>query len=93
MNIFKLLKGAKFDYDQIKEENVIRNSNFQFFVSDHLKLLNYSDLTQHFLFISLDFSILKVINSGRFMLNSKRNTYVLTQTDPSYRKLERLAQV
>ena len=28
---FKLLKGAKFDYDQIKEENVIRNSNFQFF--------------------------------------------------------------
>ena len=38
MNIFKLLKGALFDYDQIKEENVIRNSNFQFFfVSDHLK--------------------------------------------------------
>ena len=25
VNIFKLLKGAKFDYDQIKEENVIRN--------------------------------------------------------------------
>ena len=25
LNIFKLLKGAKFDYDQIKEENVIRN--------------------------------------------------------------------
>ena len=24
-NIFKLLEGAKFDYDQIKEENVIRN--------------------------------------------------------------------
>ena len=23
--IFKLLKGAKFDYDQIKEVNVIRN--------------------------------------------------------------------
>ena len=22
---FRLLKGAKFDYDQIKEENVIRN--------------------------------------------------------------------
>ena len=37
VNIFKLLKGAKFDYDQIKEENVIRNWNFQFFVSDHLK--------------------------------------------------------
>ena len=31
VNIFKLLKGEKFDYDQIKEENVIRNSNFQFF--------------------------------------------------------------
>ena len=25
VNIFKLLKGAKFDYDQIKKENVIRN--------------------------------------------------------------------
>ena len=25
VNIFKLLKGAKFDYNQIKEENVIRN--------------------------------------------------------------------
>ena len=25
VNIFKLLKGAKFDNDQIKEENVIRN--------------------------------------------------------------------
>ena len=31
VNTFKLLKGAKFDYDQIKEENVIRNSNFRFF--------------------------------------------------------------
>ena len=31
VNIFKLLKGAKFDYDQIKEENVIRNLNFHFF--------------------------------------------------------------
>ena len=30
VNIFKLLKGAKFDYDQIKEENVIRNLNFHF---------------------------------------------------------------
>ena len=38
MNIFKLFKGAKFDYDQIKEENVVRNLNFQVFVSDHLKL-------------------------------------------------------
>ena len=37
MNIFKLLKSAKFDYDQTKEKNVIRDSNFQFFfVSDHL---------------------------------------------------------
>ena len=25
VNIFKLLKGPKFDYDQIKEENVIKN--------------------------------------------------------------------
>ena len=31
VNIFKLRKGAIFDYDQIKEGNVIRNSNFQFF--------------------------------------------------------------
>ena len=63
-------------------------------MAEHLlKLLNYSDLTQYSLFISLDLSILKVIHSGRFMLNSKRDTYVLTQTDPSYRKLETLAQV
>ena len=25
LNILKFFKGAKFDYDQIKEENVIRN--------------------------------------------------------------------
>ena len=31
VNIFKLLKDAKFDYDQIKEENVVRNWNFQLF--------------------------------------------------------------
>ena len=31
VNIFKLFKGAKFDYDQIKEENVIRNWNCQIF--------------------------------------------------------------
>ena len=31
MNILKLFKGAKFDYDQIKEENVIRKWNFQIF--------------------------------------------------------------
>ena len=31
VNIFKLLKGAKIDNDQIKEENVIWNSNFRFF--------------------------------------------------------------
>ena len=62
-------------------------------MAEHLKLLNYSDLTQYSLFISWDLSILKVIHRGRFMLNSKRYTYVLTQTDPSYRKLETLAQV
>ena len=34
----KLFKGVKFNYDQIKEDNVIRNSSFQiFFVCDHLK--------------------------------------------------------
>ena len=38
----------------------------------------------------MDLSILKVIHSGEIMLNSKRNTYLLTQTDPSYRKLETL---
>ena len=32
MNIFKLLKDTKFDYDQIKLENVIRNWNVQFFL-------------------------------------------------------------
>ena len=32
MNIFKLLKGAKFDHDQIKEENVIRNFKFSIFL-------------------------------------------------------------
>ena len=37
MNIFKLLNGAKFDHDQIKEKNVIRIEIFNFFVSDHLK--------------------------------------------------------
>ena len=63
-------------------------------MAEHLnfKLINYSDLTQYFLFISLDLSILKVIHSGEIMLNSKRNTYVLTQTDPSYRKLETLCK-
>ena len=48
--------------------------------------------TQYSLFILLDLSILKVIHSGKIMLNSKRNTYILTQTDPSYRKLETVAQ-
>ena len=28
---FQVFKGAKFDYDQIKEENVIRNWNFHIF--------------------------------------------------------------
>ena len=55
-----------------------------------LRIRNCSDLTQYSLFISLDLSTLKVIHSGKIMLNSKRNTYVLTQTDPSCRKLETL---
>ena len=58
----------------------------------HFKLINYSDLTQYSLFISLDLSTLKVIHSGEIMLNSNRNTYVLTQTDPSYRKPETLCK-
>ena len=37
MNILKLFKGAKFDHDQIKEENVTGFEIFKFFVSDHLK--------------------------------------------------------
>ena len=32
-----------FDYDQIKEENVIRNWTFQIFVSDHLNILYATD--------------------------------------------------
>ena len=31
LNILNLFNGAKFDYDQIKEENVIRSCNFQIF--------------------------------------------------------------
>ena len=59
-------------------------------MADQFKLINYSDLTQYSLFISLDLSILKVIHSDEIMLNSKRNTYVLTQTDPSYNEDIRL---
>ena len=32
VNILKLFKGAKFDYDHIKEENVKSNWNFHFFL-------------------------------------------------------------
>ena len=32
VNILKLFKGAKFDYDQIKEENIIRSFNFSNFL-------------------------------------------------------------
>ena len=53
----------------------------------------YSDLTQYSLFIPLDLSTLKVIHSGKIMLNLKRNTSVLAQTDPSYKKFETLAHV
>ena len=49
-------------------------------------------MTQYSLFISLDLSISKAIHSGEITLNSKRNAYVLTQTDPSYRKLETLCK-
>ena len=36
MNIFQLVKGANFDYDQVKEKNVFEI--FKFFVSDHLNV-------------------------------------------------------
>ena len=32
VNILKMFKGAKFDYDEIKEENVMRSRNFQIFL-------------------------------------------------------------
>ena len=32
VNILKLFKRAKFDYDQIKEENVMSSWKFQFFL-------------------------------------------------------------
>ena len=43
MNILKLFKGAKFDYDQIKEENVIKNGNYLIFV-DHLNIQLFSNI-------------------------------------------------
>ena len=43
VNILKLFKGAKFDYDKRNEKNVIWNWNFQiFFVSDHLNAVDTS---------------------------------------------------
>ena len=33
----KLFKGAKFDYDQIKEKILSGFEIFRFFISDHLK--------------------------------------------------------
>ena len=41
MIIFKLFKGEKFDYDQIKEENVSGIEIFNFFVSYHLKKIYF----------------------------------------------------
>ena len=41
MNILELFEGAKFDYDQRKEENVISGIDiFKFFVSDHFNVKN-----------------------------------------------------
>ena len=40
MNIFKFLKGAKFDYDQIKEKMLSGIEIFNIFLSDHLKGFN-----------------------------------------------------
>ena len=44
----KLFKGVKFNYDQIKEGNVIRNSSFQIFLfvttSNQLKVIQTSTL-------------------------------------------------
>ena len=40
VNIFKLFKGAKFDYDQIKGKMISGIEISNFFVSDHLKQKN-----------------------------------------------------
>ena len=37
VNIFKLFKGEKFDYDQIKERMLSGTETLMFFISDHLK--------------------------------------------------------
>ena len=44
VNIFKLFKGAKFDYDQIKEENVSGIEIFNFFL--FLTTLRYENYFQ-----------------------------------------------
>ena len=55
MNIFKLVKGAKFDYDQIKEENFSGIEIFNFFVSDHLNtILPYNDFLTYYIPLVLD---------------------------------------
>ena len=48
VNILKLFKGAKFDYDHIKEENVKKQLKFSyiFFVSDHLNKIKINVLTK-----------------------------------------------
>ena len=47
VNILKLFKGAKFDYDHIKEENVKKQLKFSFFfVSDHLNKIKINILTK-----------------------------------------------
>ena len=67
MNILKFFKGAKFDYDQIKEVNVIRSLNFQFFfIPDHLDVI-------HIIHSGADFHvhvITIVINSEQLLLRS-----------------------
>ena len=47
VNILKLFKGAKSDYDHIKEENVKKQLKFSiFFVSDHLNKIKINILTK-----------------------------------------------
>ena len=54
---------------------------------DNLSVAFLYGMVEHLLKLINCLSILKVIHSGKIMLNSERNTYVLAQTDPSNRKV------
>ena len=44
MNILKLVKGAKFDFDQQRKKMLSGFESFKFFVSDHLNVKVWSRL-------------------------------------------------